>query len=262
MAGPHVHSQHTDAFYVIEGELTFEIGRESEALTVSSGGLVAVPPGVAHSFRNDSDRPARWLTIHAPDGGFAAFMRGVRDGVNVEWDIATVPAAAAFRPVGSDRQTRPHRAVRFCGRSSAVVPGSLADPVRDRALSAAAGSSPRTTRSKRQRLDACGSRVACEGLEEQLGTPVAALEEPLADGGQPCVRRDLDVVEADHRQLLGHVDPEVARRFEHAERLDVRGGEHGSRRIREPKQLARDAPRDVTALRSLPDVLGPDRDAG
>ena len=51
-----------------------------------------MPPGVAHSFRNDSDRPARWLTIHAPDGGFAAFMRGVRDGVDVEWDIDAVPA--------------------------------------------------------------------------------------------------------------------------------------------------------------------------
>ena len=53
---------------------------------------MAVPPGVAHSFRNHSDRSARWLTIHAPDGGFAAFMRGVRDGVEVEWDISEVPA--------------------------------------------------------------------------------------------------------------------------------------------------------------------------
>jgi hypothetical protein len=35
---------------------------------------------------------ARWITIHAPDGGFAAFMRGIRDGIHVEWDIAT-PAA-------------------------------------------------------------------------------------------------------------------------------------------------------------------------
>ena len=30
VAGPHVHHQHTDAFYVLEGELTFEIGREAE----------------------------------------------------------------------------------------------------------------------------------------------------------------------------------------------------------------------------------------
>lgn len=92
VAGPHVHHQHTDAFYILEGELTFELGREAETITVSAGGFVAVPPGVAHAFRNSSDRVARWLTIHAPDGGFAAFMRGIRDGVEVEWDISGFPA--------------------------------------------------------------------------------------------------------------------------------------------------------------------------
>ena len=92
VAGPHVHHEHTDAFYVLEGELTFEIGREPRTITVSRGGFIAVPPEVAHSLRSDGDRPARWLTIHAHDGGFAAFMRGARDGVEVEWDISKVPA--------------------------------------------------------------------------------------------------------------------------------------------------------------------------
>jgi quercetin dioxygenase-like cupin family protein len=92
VAGPHIHREHADAFYVLEGELTFEIGQERAVITVSAGGFLVVPPGVAHSFRHDSDRPARWLTIHAPDGGFAAFMRGLRDGVEVEWDISAVPA--------------------------------------------------------------------------------------------------------------------------------------------------------------------------
>jgi mannose-6-phosphate isomerase-like protein (cupin superfamily) len=91
VAAPHVHDKHTDAFYVLEGELTFEIGREPAIVTVASGGFIAVPPGVAHSFRNDGDRPARWLTIHAPDGGFAAFMRATRDGHAVAWDIGDVP---------------------------------------------------------------------------------------------------------------------------------------------------------------------------
>jgi quercetin dioxygenase-like cupin family protein len=91
VAGPHVHTQHTDAFYVLEGQLTFEIGRERETVTVSQGGFVAVPPGVVHAFCVGGNRPARWLTIHAPDGGFARFMRGVRDGVDVKWDITAVP---------------------------------------------------------------------------------------------------------------------------------------------------------------------------
>jgi Cupin domain len=76
---------------VLEGELTFQVGREGETFTVSSGGFVAAPPEVAHSFRNDTDRPARWLTIHAPDGGFASFIEGRRDGIDVPCDIAAVP---------------------------------------------------------------------------------------------------------------------------------------------------------------------------
>ncbi len=110
VAGSHVHHDHIDAFYVLEGELTFQIGREAEAIIVSAGGFVAAPPGVAHSLRNAGDRPARWLTIHAPDGGFAAFMRGLRDGVEVDWDIAPVPtngglpaAEAIVNPGGSRR---------------------------------------------------------------------------------------------------------------------------------------------------------------
>src|SRR4029453_4974415 len=34
VAGLHVHHEHTDAFYVLEGELTFEVGREEREITV------------------------------------------------------------------------------------------------------------------------------------------------------------------------------------------------------------------------------------
>ena len=87
---PHLH-EHTEAFYVLEGELTFEVGPERETITVGAGGLVVTPPGVAHSYGTAGAHPARWLIIHASDGGFAAFMRGIRDGVEVEWEIAPVP---------------------------------------------------------------------------------------------------------------------------------------------------------------------------
>jgi cupin superfamily acireductone dioxygenase involved in methionine salvage len=92
VASPHVHHEHTDAFYVLEGELTFEIGRDRQTTIVGTGGFVAVPPNVAHAFRHDTDRAARWLTIHARDGGFARFMRGMHEGVKVDWDIAVVPS--------------------------------------------------------------------------------------------------------------------------------------------------------------------------
>jgi len=113
IAGPHVHNEHTDAFYVLEGELTFQLGPAADTITASPGDLLAVPPGVAHAFRNDSDRPARWLTIHARDGGFASFMRGLRDGLKTDWDIAPVPAhgglpasAAILSPATANH--RPH----------------------------------------------------------------------------------------------------------------------------------------------------------
>ena len=79
---PHVHREHTDAFYVLAGELTFEIG--DEKTTVGAGGFVAVPPNVVHSFRNAGPEPARWLTIHTPDAGFAAFIRGAA----ADWDVS------------------------------------------------------------------------------------------------------------------------------------------------------------------------------
>lgn len=87
---PHVH-QHSEAFYVLEGELVFQVGAERETITLGSGGFVAAPSGLAHSYGTGGDQPTRWLIIHARDGGFAAFMRGIRDKVQIDWDIAPVP---------------------------------------------------------------------------------------------------------------------------------------------------------------------------
>jgi quercetin dioxygenase-like cupin family protein len=87
----HVHREHTDAFYVLEGELTFAVGPQADELRVGAGGFVAVPPNVQHAFLNASDRDARWFNFHAPDKGFAEFMRGQRDGIRVPWDSFDPP---------------------------------------------------------------------------------------------------------------------------------------------------------------------------
>ena len=63
----HVHDGEDDAFYILEGELTFVFG-EREAVA-GPGTFVLVPPGVEHGFRNDGEGPVRMLNIHAP-GGF------------------------------------------------------------------------------------------------------------------------------------------------------------------------------------------------
>jgi quercetin dioxygenase-like cupin family protein len=77
----HVHREHTDAFSVLDGELTFAVGPRADRQRVPAGGFVAVPPGVVHTFANESTAEARWLNLHAPDTGFAAYLRAARDGV-------------------------------------------------------------------------------------------------------------------------------------------------------------------------------------
>jgi mannose-6-phosphate isomerase-like protein (cupin superfamily) len=62
----HVHAAEDDAFYIMEGEMTFTLGGEEVA--APPGTFVLVPPGVEHGFRNDGAVPVRVLNIHAPAG--------------------------------------------------------------------------------------------------------------------------------------------------------------------------------------------------
>ncbi len=88
---PHVHREHTDAFYVLDGALVFEVGPDARRVEAGRGTYVSVPPGVTHTFWNEGAGDARFLNVHAPDAGFAAFLRGARDGVPLEWDSFPAP---------------------------------------------------------------------------------------------------------------------------------------------------------------------------
>ena len=68
---PHLHRAHSDAFYVLEGELEFIVGEE--VVRAEAGAYVLSPPGVVHGFRNTGPVPARVLNLHAP-GGFAEYL--------------------------------------------------------------------------------------------------------------------------------------------------------------------------------------------
>src|ERR671938_285276 len=50
----HVHHGHTDAFYVLEGELELTLGAERRVVTGGPGTFAAAPPDTAHTFRNAS----------------------------------------------------------------------------------------------------------------------------------------------------------------------------------------------------------------
>jgi mannose-6-phosphate isomerase-like protein (cupin superfamily) len=62
----HVHPEEDDAFYIVEGEMTFTFG--DEEVKAPPGTFVLAPPGVEHGFRNDGGQPVRMLNIHAPAG--------------------------------------------------------------------------------------------------------------------------------------------------------------------------------------------------
>src|SRR5204862_3866505 len=73
---PHIHRRHTDAFYVLEGELELMLGPDGQTVGAEPGTLAAAPPNVVHTFRNSSDATAIFLNIHAPSMGFGDVLRG------------------------------------------------------------------------------------------------------------------------------------------------------------------------------------------
>jgi quercetin dioxygenase-like cupin family protein len=62
----HVHADEDDAFYILEGALTFIL--DGEDVVAPAGTFVLVPPGVVHGFRNDTPDAVRIVNIHAPAG--------------------------------------------------------------------------------------------------------------------------------------------------------------------------------------------------
>jgi quercetin dioxygenase-like cupin family protein len=58
---PHVHREHADAFFVLEGEMDFHVA--GETVRASAGWFVLSPAGVVHGFGPGT---ARMLNFHAP----------------------------------------------------------------------------------------------------------------------------------------------------------------------------------------------------
>lgn len=91
-ADPHLHRQHADSFYVLEGELAFLV--ESEEHVLGPGGCVCAPAGVVHGFRSTS--AARFLNLHTPDAGFAGNLRARDRGEPGGFDSFDAPAGTGL----------------------------------------------------------------------------------------------------------------------------------------------------------------------
>ena len=63
---PHVHSREEESFYVLEGEITFQVN--GETIVARAGTFANMPIGSLHSFRNATDLPARMIISVAPAG--------------------------------------------------------------------------------------------------------------------------------------------------------------------------------------------------
>jgi quercetin dioxygenase-like cupin family protein len=87
---PHVHREHNDVFYVLEGELTLRLGEDEVA--APAGTMVVVPPLVVHAYRNAADAEVVFVNVHAPGSGFAAYLRALRDGGPHDFDQHPPPA--------------------------------------------------------------------------------------------------------------------------------------------------------------------------
>jgi mannose-6-phosphate isomerase-like protein (cupin superfamily) len=88
---PHVHHHHADSFWVLEGELVFEVGPQLEPHRLGAGGFVLVPPDVLHSFHNPGPAEARFLNLHAPGLGFDEYLRS---GFEAPFDQYYMPAGS------------------------------------------------------------------------------------------------------------------------------------------------------------------------
>jgi quercetin dioxygenase-like cupin family protein len=69
---PHTHADHTDSFYILEGEVEFL--QDGEWHRVGPGTFLSVPPNVEHGFR-PCGSDIRLLNFHTPNAGFIERLR-------------------------------------------------------------------------------------------------------------------------------------------------------------------------------------------
>jgi mannose-6-phosphate isomerase-like protein (cupin superfamily) len=63
---PHVHSREEESFYILEGEIAIEIA--DKRIIATPGMFANVPVGTVHTFKNETNRPAKMLITVVPAG--------------------------------------------------------------------------------------------------------------------------------------------------------------------------------------------------
>jgi mannose-6-phosphate isomerase-like protein (cupin superfamily) len=91
--GPPLHHHEFDeTFYVLDGELTFQV--RDELFTAGPGALALAPGGVAHTLANLAAVPARYLLLCTPAGFEGYFARLAAQAAGADpppWALAPTP---------------------------------------------------------------------------------------------------------------------------------------------------------------------------
>jgi mannose-6-phosphate isomerase-like protein (cupin superfamily) len=77
-ATPHIHHEHDETFYVLEGALT--VATADGEIAVLPGDLAFAPRGSVHGFRNASDEEVVALCVYTPPG-YEQYFRDVHEAV-------------------------------------------------------------------------------------------------------------------------------------------------------------------------------------
>lgn len=83
---PRTFTAEEEAFYILEGEITFTIN--GERVVATAGMFANMPVGTPHSFKNESSKPAKMLISVAPAGLEQMFFEV---GVPVAQGATTAP---------------------------------------------------------------------------------------------------------------------------------------------------------------------------
>ena len=196
----HIHHREDEAFYVLDGQLTFHVG--DAVLTAAAGSLAFAPMGIPHTFTVDTE-PSRILVITSP-AGFERFVFEL--GVPATSDVP--PAGLTMTSpavIGADRRTlrpRVRRATHPRGRPLTMAtrrrPLRLA-PVHDRRRRAPlprvevrktyklyiGGQFPRTESGRSYVVKAAGGELlanACRASRKDVRDAVRAARAPSTAG--------------------------------------------------------------------------------
>ena len=81
---PHVQTKEEEAFYILEGEITFWV--DDQEVVAPKGTYINMPKGVKHNFKNQTNNNGRILFFFAPAG-----IEGMFDEMVADEEMANNP---------------------------------------------------------------------------------------------------------------------------------------------------------------------------